>query len=200
MVRRMSRVGRTGLVLLACLLPFTLHGDPGEVFQQHCAACHGVQGQGATGIPNLVDNVWQYGGALEDIERSVTYGRQSIMPAFGAPLSVRGLNQVVGYVQSLGGPVDASAEDLAAGETLFMMFCGSCHGEQGTGTAALGAPDLTDDVWLYGGSKTALQQSIANGRSGQMPAFGERLDDTQIRLLVMLLSPIATAEPSELTE
>jgi len=164
------------------LLPFTLHGDPGEVFQQHCADCHGAQGQGATGIPNLVDNVWQYGGALEDIERSVTYGRQSIMPAFGAPLGAEGLNQVVGYVQSLGGPVDASAEDLAAGETLFMMFCGSCHGEQGTGTAALGAPDLTDDVWLYGGDTATLREVISNGRSNEMPGFAD------------VLSAAATAE------
>ena len=183
----------SGLMLMLSQAAHSAH-DPvaADLYSVHCSACHGIDGRGAAGIPDLSDAVWQYGGTPEEIERSITHGRQSTMPALGMALGMAkgvgtdetGLNQVVAYVQSLSGAVDTAAEDIAAGETLFIMFCASCHGENGRGTAALGAPDLTDDVWLYADDANTLRDVINKGRSNEMPAFGSVLTQPEIRALV----------------
>ena len=138
---------------------------------------------------DLADNVWQYSGSLEEIERSIMQGRQSVMPAFGMALGDEGLAKIVAYVLSFSAPVDNDPDELAAGEALFFMYCASCHGEQGTGTPALGAPDLTDAVWLYGDSAVTTEAMIgdvvSNGRSNDMPAFGDRLSAAEIRELAI---------------
>jgi cytochrome c oxidase cbb3-type subunit 3 len=183
----------SGLMLMLSQAAYSAH-DPvaADLYSEHCFACHGTAGRGAPGIPDLADKVWQFGNSPEDIERSITHGRQSTMPALGMALGAgtdeTGLNQVVAYVQSLSGAVDAdadaAAEDIAAGETLFVMFCASCHGENGRGTAALGAADLTDDIWLYADDADTLRDVINKGRSNEMPAFGSVLTQAEIRALV----------------
>ena len=160
-----------------------------RVFDRNCAVCHGYDAAGqADSFPDLTDADWQWGGTPMDIELSIRNGRNAVMVGWAAILGDDGVVQMADYVSALGGgdvaerPADAQ----------YKLFCVACHGVDGTGNAALGAPDLTDDVWLYGNGADALQESIGMGRNGQMPAFGERLDKTQIRLLVMLLSESAT--------
>ncbi|MDP6437824.1 MAG: c-type cytochrome [Gammaproteobacteria bacterium] len=154
-----------------------------ELYRRHCAACHGPGGMGGAGIPNLTDNAWQYGGQTADIERSISHGRRPVMPALGRALGDTGLGQVVSYVLSLGRPVDAPPESLKAGKELYAVFCASCHGVDGTGTPALGAPDLTDDTWLYGSTAGVIRDVVANGRANEMPAFGETLSPAEIAAL-----------------
>ena len=156
-----------------------------SVFDRNCAVCHGYQAQGQADLfPSLIDNAWQWGGSPAQIEQSIRAGRTAVMVAWGPILGEQGLANVSDYVMSM-------ADDAAAdhpGKTQYLQFCVACHGPTGDGNPVLGAPGLADDIWLYGGSIEAVTESIANGRSGVMPAFGERLDDTQIKLLVALLS------------
>ncbi len=162
-----------------------------RVFDRNCAVCHGYDAAGqADSFPNLTDTDWQWGGTATQIEQSVRNGRNAVMVGWAAILGDDGVVQMADYVKHLG---DTDVAEHPA-DAQYKMFCVACHGIDGSGNAALGAPNLADDIWLYGSSEAALQESIAMGRSGEMPAFGERLDETQIRLLVMLLSPDATAE------
>ena len=156
-----------------------------RVFDRNCAVCHGYDAAGqANSFPDLTDTDWQWGGTATQIEQSVRNGRNAVMVGWQGILGDDGVVQMADYVKRLGnGDISAHPADAQ-----YKMFCVACHGIDGSGNAALGAPDLTDDIWLYGDSEAALQQTIALGRSGQMPAFGERLDDTQVRLLVMLLT------------
>jgi cytochrome c oxidase cbb3-type subunit 3 len=156
-----------------------------RVFDRNCAVCHGYDAAGqASYFPNLTDGVWQWGGSEAQIEQTIRNGRNAVMVAWEPVLGAEGVNQVADYVSVLG--TDAATGH--PGQTQYNQFCIACHGPDGSGNAVLGAPSLVDDVWLYGNDREALTHSIANGRSGQMPAFGERLDDTQIRLLVALLT------------
>lgn len=104
------------------------------------------------------------------------------MPPWAAPLGDDGVTEVVAYVQQLSGQ-DADAELAAAGQARFQMFCVACHGMEGKGNPALGAPNLTDDTWLYGGSAADIEYALRNGRNGQMPAFGEQLSEEHRKLL-----------------
>ena len=169
----------------------TLHTHPKAmasaqgVFDRNCAVCHGYEAQGQANLfPNLVDGYWQWGASPAQIEQTIRGGRNAVMVAWGAILGEQGVADVSSYVLALS---DGAADDHP-GEIQFGQFCSTCHGPTGKGIVALGAPNLTDDTWLYGGSIEAVTESIANGRIGVMPAFGERLDDTQIKLLVALLT------------
>jgi len=177
-----------GLVVFV-LVAIPVQAAEDSLYALHCTSCHGAEGQGATGIPDLADNVWQYGGSLEEIERSIMQGRQSVMPAFGMALGDEGLAQIVAYVLSFNAPVDTDPDELAAGEVMFVVYCASCHGEQGTGTLALGAPDLTDAVWLHGDravtTETMIGDVVSNGRSNEMPEYGDRLSAAEIRELAI---------------
>ncbi len=156
-----------------------------SVFDRNCAVCHGYQAQGQANLfPSLVDKAWQWGESPAQIEQTIRVGRIALMVAWGPILGEQGLSDVSNYVLSIS---DGAADDHP-GKTQYLQFCSACHGPAGNGNPALGAPKLADDVWLYGGSIEAVTESIANGRTGVMPAFGERLDDTQIKLLVALLS------------
>lgn len=156
-----------------------------RIFDRNCAACHGYQAQGqADHFPNLVDDVWQWGGAPAQIEQSITQGRNAVMVSWAQVLGEEGVGNVADYVLALGTP----AANGHAGQLQYNQFCVACHMPDGSGNVALGAPNLADDVWLYGGSVAAVQKSIGEGRAGEMPAFGARLDDTQIKLLVALLA------------
>ena len=165
----------------------------GAVFRTWCAQCHGSGAQGAPGFPNLLDDAWLWGGTLEEIETSVAYGirneesddaRYSEMPAFGEFLEDDEITQVVRYVMSLTNPLATpQTEDAAAraGKVVFEDNCASCHGEDGTGDIYQGAPDLTDAIWLFGGSEEALTETVTNSRFGVMPSWENRLTDAQIR-------------------
>lgn len=153
-----------------------------NLFQNNCAQCHGADGGGARGFPNLANDDWQWGGDPDSIVQTIAAGRTAAMTPWGEVLGAEGVEQVVAYVQKLSG--QAADEALAtAGETQFQTFCAACHGLDGKGMAAVGAPNLTDDVWLYGGDADTIRETVVNGRMGQMPAFQDKLGEQRVRLL-----------------
>ena len=153
-----------------------------NLFQVNCAMCHGSDGGGAKGFPNLTDKNWQWGGDPDTVVQTITAGRIAAMPAWGPVLGQQGVDQAEAYVEQLAGqPHDAVL--AAAGRTVFETNCAACHGVDGKGNPLVGAPNLTDDVWLYGGDPATLKLTIMAGRNGQMPAFGERLGPERVRLL-----------------
>lgn len=153
-----------------------------RLFSSYCTQCHGSDAKGTTGYPNLADNDWLYGGSPEQIKTTILMGRNGAMPGWGAPLGEQGVENVTNYVQSLSGrEVDqASAE---AGKALYDTMCIACHGLDGKGNLALGAPNLTDNIWLYGGSAGRIKQTISEGRNGHMPAHKEFLGEDKVHLL-----------------
>jgi cytochrome c oxidase cbb3-type subunit 3 len=154
-----------------------------RLYANYCTTCHGSDARGARGYPNLRDGDWLWGGTPAEIETTIMQGRQAAMPAWEAVLGgERGVDEVAQYVLSLSGR--ATISELAAqGKTKYEMFCVACHGADGTGNTALGAPNLTDNTWLYGGSLTRISESIAKGRNGKMPAQGEFLGEAKVHLL-----------------
>ena len=154
------------------------------VFSRNCEACHGIGGNGQDFLfPDLNDEDWQWGGSAEQIENSIRQGRVANMVSWQSALGDTGVAEVADYILNFGN----QAEDHA-GKSKYQKFCVACHGIDGKGNQQMGAPNLSDDTWLYGGSKKALVQTISEGRNGIMPAFGSRLDDTQVRLLVAWLT------------
>jgi cytochrome c oxidase cbb3-type subunit 3 len=154
-----------------------------RLYANYCTTCHGSDARGARGYPNLRDGNWIWGGTPEDIETTITLGRQAAMPAWEAALGgERGVDEVAQFVLSLSGR--ATITELAdKGKAKFQIFCVACHGTDATGNTALGAPNLTDNSWLYGGSLTRISESIARGRNGNMPAQGEFLGEAKVHLL-----------------
>lgn len=154
-----------------------------RLFVNYCAVCHGADARGAKGFPNLRDNDWLYGGAPENIEASIAYGRSGVMPAWKDALGGdEGVAQVAAYVMQLSGrQVDES--EASAGKQKFDILCVGCHLPGGVGNIAVGAPNLTNNIWLYGGSPTNIKESIANGRSGRMPAHSEFLGSDKVHIL-----------------
>ncbi|MBN4053902.1 cytochrome-c oxidase, cbb3-type subunit III [Haliea sp. AH-315-K21] len=156
-----------------------------SIFSVHCSACHGAEAMGQANLfPNLKDTDWQWGGTPEQIEQTIRNGRLAVMISWQAVLMDEGVNNVAGYVASLTRDLDTDHPGKAQYDT----FCIACHGPTGDGNPLLGAPRLNDDIWLYGNDIDAIEESIANGRSGQMPAFNDTLDDVQIKLLTTWLS------------
>lgn len=157
--------------------------DMGQrLFLTYCAQCHGSDAGGAKGFPNLTDKDWLYGGDGETIKASIANGRAGMMPPMGAAVGgEQGTKEVANYVLSLSGsPHDARL--AAAGKDKFVA-CAACHMPDGTGMAALGAPNLTDKTWLYGGSEATIIESITKGRSGNMPAQLQALGEAKVHLL-----------------
>jgi cytochrome c oxidase cbb3-type subunit 3 len=152
-----------------------------RVFADNCAACHGAQGHGNTliGAADLADADWLYGGDGDNILQSILDGRHGTMPPWGAVLHDDGVEKVAHYVLSLSGAAHDEAK-AAAGKPLFAM-CAACHGAGGKGNPVLGAPNLTDAIWLYGGDLAAVEKSIHDGRSGVMPAWRQRLSNGEAR-------------------
>ena len=159
-----------------------------RVFTQNCTACHGADGQGqAMAFPNLMDDEWQWGSATADIDQSIRHGRKAVMVGWQAVLGDEGVKEVVDYVKNMSSPADSQLSD-SKGSELYQQFCIGCHGMEGEGNPALGAPSLVDDIWLYGNSDEQLHHSIAIGRNGHMPAFENRLGDMEIKMLVAWLT------------
>ena len=154
-----------------------------RLFANHCAACHGSDGGGAVGYPNLTDAAWLYGNTEEAIHTSIAKGRQGMMPPMAAAVGDDAkVDALVEYVVSLSGQ-EHDVTQAAAGKGSFMV-CGACHGQDGTGNPILGAPNLTDGAWVYGGTREAIKYSITNGRNGMMPAHESILNEAKIHVLV----------------
>ena len=153
-----------------------------RIFANNCSQCHGSDARGSLGFPNLTDDDWIWGGTPEAIHATLVNGRQAAMPPWEAALGEQGVSNVARYVRTLSGAESASAES-AAGEAQFRMFCVSCHSADGKGNQMLGAPNLADGTWLYGGDLEAIKHTLRAGRNGKMPAFGEQLDEDKSRLL-----------------
>ncbi len=153
-----------------------------RMFSNNCAQCHGGDARGSYGFPNLTDNEWLYGGSPDAIKTSITNGRSGLMPSWEAALGEDGIDSVSNYVLGLSGR-DVDADSAAIGHDKYQMFCVACHGVEGKGNVMFGAPDLTNDIWLYGGSQGLVQRSIRGGRNGEMPAHKEILSEDKIHLL-----------------
>ena len=154
-----------------------------RLYLDNCAACHGdlATGNMALGAPNLTDADSLHGADPESVLTSIRDGRVGTMPGWGTALGVDGVNQVAAYVLNFSGV--ATPEDWrAAGKARYETMCVACHGPDGKGNAALGAPDLTDKTWLYGGEFNRVAESIRDGRTGVMPAWGQRLNTDELRL------------------
>jgi cytochrome c oxidase cbb3-type subunit 3 len=166
-----------------------------SAFGDNCSPCHGQGAQGFVGYPNLNDDEWLWGGTLDDIQQTILYGirndhpdtRFGEMPAYGTDeiFSTEEIRDVASYTLSLSGGPAADGADMANGQTLFEENCAACHGDAGMGEPALGAPNLTDSIWLYGGSVETVTETIYNGRAGVMPHFVERLDEPTIKSLAV---------------
>jgi len=153
-----------------------------RLYANNCAMCHGSDGRGATGFPNLTDNDWLYGSSFDQVMISIAQGRMGVMPALGAAVGDDGVRELVAYVKQMSGQ-PADAELAAAGKTHYDTLCVACHGPDGAGNQLLGAPNLTDDIWLYGGTAEAIAVSINNGRNGNMPAHESLLNEDRRRIL-----------------
>ena len=192
--RQDARLEETFAIYRGKPLP-ELARDPGAValgrgiFANTCATCHGSSAQGAIGYPNLADDIWHWGGKPEDVLATVMDGREGVMPPWGVVLRGMGgeqaIDQTARYVLAMASPDPAALRDFDAvrGKKYFDGVCVACHGADGKGNASLGAPDLTDDYWMYGKSMASLRETISNGRHGVMPAHGEWLGETRSRLV-----------------
>lgn len=174
-----------------------------SIFGDNCATCHGGGGQGFVGYPNLVDDDWIWGGDFDAIQQTLHYGirsthpqtRYNLMQAYGRDGLLTGdqIDDLVEYVISLsGGEADSAAVERAA--PVFAQQCTICHGADGRGDQAQGAPNLADAIWLYGGDRVSLQQTLYEGRGGVMPAWTDRLTDEQIKALAIYVHSLGGGE------
>ena len=154
-----------------------------RLYASYCTVCHGSDAGGVPGFPNLRDDEWQWGGEPEQIKTTILAGRTGLMPGWRDALGGdAGVEAVAAYVFSLSGrPADSSK--VEAGKAKYDAVCVACHGADGAGNPALGAPSLADDVWLYGDSEPEVHHSIAIGREGRMPAHGEFLGEARVHVL-----------------
>ncbi|RFA31246.1 cytochrome-c oxidase, cbb3-type subunit III [Alkalilimnicola ehrlichii] len=167
-----------------------------RLFGNNCAVCHGADGGGAPGFPSLTNNEWLYGGSPEAIKHSIMHGRQGFMPPMGGVLGERGVDEIATYVYSLNG---RSAPDrlVNAGRAKFQQHCAVCHAADGTGNKALGAPNLTTENWVYGGSLEAIRASIRDGRSGDMPGQQALLGEDRVHLLAAYVYSLSAERDTE---
>ena len=185
-----------------------LAGDPRalalgrSIFANTCATCHGSSGQGAIGYPNLTDAIWHWGGAPEQILDSVLDGREGVMPEWGTVLTGMGgpeaVDYTIAYMRTLSAP-DTLQNNFGAaqGKKLYEGVCVACHGIDGKGNAAIGAPDLTDDYWMYGSSRESLRKTILEGRHGVMPAHRDLLGETRARLVAAYVWSLSNSDTAD---
>jgi cytochrome c oxidase cbb3-type subunit 3 len=167
-----------------------------KLFLNSCSQCHASDGGGSRGFPNLTDKDWLWGGTPEAIRTSIAEGRMGAMPPFGPTLGEQGVKDVAHYVLSLSGQASDSIRS-ARGEAIFKTACVACHGADGKGNQALGAPNLTDRIWLHGSGEAAIIEQVTRGRINQMPAHKDLLTPAKIQILsayvYSLSSPAAPA-------
>lgn len=169
-------------------------------FKENCAACHGTGAAGSKGFPNLNDDDWLWGGKIEDIQQTIVYGirsahdktRLSQMPSFGLDqiLKKGEIEAVTEYVMSLSSKAPYNKE----GDAIFKANCISCHGTNGKGDRKVGAPNLTDQIWLYGGDKADIHYTVTYARAGAMPYWTGRLDDNTIKALALYVHSLGGGE------
>ena len=173
-------------------------------FRVNCVQCHGAGAAGSTGFPNLNDDDWLWGGNLREIEQTITHGirqpgndqtRSSLMPSFGKDgiLTAAQVQDVTSYVRTLSGKDKPSAAS-ASGQALFTANCAVCHGPDGKGLRQFGAPNLSDAIWLYGGSREAIAGSVTNAHAGVMPAWTGKLDTATIKMLAAYVHSLGGGE------
>ncbi len=168
-----------------------------RMFVSYCATCHGSDARGARGFPDLRDNDWLYGGEPNTILLTILNGRNGMMPAWESALGgEQGVSDMAEYVFSLSGR-KTDKDAAARGADKFDMLCTSCHGVDGTGNQSIGAPNLTDNIWLYGGSRAQVMETIAKGRNGQMPPHGEFLGEEKAHLLAAYVYSLSTGQADE---
>jgi cytochrome c oxidase cbb3-type subunit 3 len=179
-----------------------------QLFGDNCAACHGRDGRGGQNYPDLTDDDWLWGGDPQRIVETMTVGvnsrhsksRVSQMPAFGADemLDRKQVSDVAAYVYSLSNSQASSAEVAAqvnAGHEVFLRSCASCHGQDAKGKQDMGAPNLTDGRWVYGGSLDRIIQTVHGGRQGHMPTWDERLSPAEIKILALYVNALGRKQP-----
>jgi cytochrome c oxidase cbb3-type subunit III len=166
-----------------------------NLFAANCSLCHGSDGRGAKGFPNLADDDWLWGSDPVAVLASIGEGRHGMMPALGSALGEEGLNEAASYVFSLNGR-QAPPDWIAAGKGRFDAVCAACHGIDAKGNPQLGAPNLTDDTWLHGGDLESIRTTIAGGRSSQMPAQLAALGETKVRLLAAYVLNLSAKSPA----
>ena len=152
-----------------------------RLFLQNCSQCHGSDARGQKGFPNLTDDAWLYGGEPQAIKTTIMNGRIGQMPAWKDALGEQGVKEVVSYTLSLSGR-SVNAREAEAGKARFVV-CAACHGTDGKGNPAVGAPDLTDRDWLFGDSRAEVTETVMNGRSGVMPAWKDILGEDKVQLV-----------------
>ena len=153
-----------------------------KLFLNNCAQCHASDGAGSRGFPNLTDRDWLWGGDAKTIKATIAEGRTGVMPPFGASLNAEQVKNLAHYVRSLSGLTTDSLR-VAFGRELYQQNCVACHGAEGKGNPALGAPNLTDRVWLHGSAEETVMETITKGRTDHMPAHKTLLDEARIHLL-----------------
>ncbi len=174
----------------------------GAVFRNNCSQCHGSGAAGAIGYPNLLDDDWLWGGDFENVEYTIRHGirneedwdaRYSEMIAYDEVLTNEEVDQVVNHVLAISGQ-EHDATLASAGEGLFLDNCAACHGDAGLGNRDLGAPNLTDAIWLYGGDPVTLEETIRYARFGVMPPWGERLSEAEIKAVTAYVHQLGGGE------
>tara|TARA_R110002096_G_scaffold200730_2_gene384904 strand:+ start:111 stop:791 length:681 start_codon:yes stop_codon:yes gene_type:complete len=193
-MERLAALDLDGIVDDGELLNFSMAGGK-AIFAENCAPCHGTGGSGNPGFPSLQDDDWLWGGALDAINETIHVGvrwdanedtRFNDMPAFGRDeiLERQDISDVVQYVMAFTGRETDKAA-ASRGTEIFADNCSSCHGEDAKGVHELGAPNLTDAIWLYGGDLSTITETVSNSRRGVMPAWGDRLDEETIKMLAV---------------
>lgn len=201
---RLARLDEAPLTEIAAdpdLLSFAMAGGA-SAFKVYCSQCHGSGAQGGAGYPNLNDDAWLWGGSLEAIHQSIAHGiryeadpdtRISEMPAFGEFLEPEAIQQVAAYVISLSGTPENPAL-VEAGSAVFAENCAVCHGDDGTGMPELGAPNLADAIWLYGGSEDEIAAQVRQPQHGVMPAWAPRLGEATVKQLAVYIHSLGGGE------
>ncbi|EKO3843074.1 cytochrome-c oxidase, cbb3-type subunit III [Vibrio harveyi] len=163
-----------------------------RLFLQNCSQCHGSDARGQQGFPNLTDDAWLYGGEPAAIVTTIMQGRIGQMPAWKDALGEQGVQEVVSYTLSLSGR-KVNAREAEAGKARFVV-CAACHGTDGKGNPAVGAPDLTDQDWLFGDSRAAVTETVMNGRSGVMPAWKDILGEDKVQLVAAYVWSLSNSD------
>jgi len=164
-----------------------------SLFSTYCTTCHGSDARGARGYPDLTDNDWLYGGSPEKIKETILQGRNGIMVPWEPVLGNEDVFNVVEYIRTLSGH-SADKQVAARGLEIYTTNCAVCHGAVGRGNQLLGAPNLTDDIWLYGGSQSKIIETVARGRTGHMPAHDEFLGEAKVHILAAYVYSLSNHE------
>ena len=164
-----------------------------RLYASYCTTCHGSDARGARGYPNLRDDDWLFGGEPENIKASIMNGRNALMPPWESILGESKVFDVTSYVEQLAGR-EVDSLHASKGKEIFNINCAACHGLEGKGNPMIGAPNLTDDIWLYGGSQKKIIESIMQGRNGIMPAHEEFLGEAKVHILSAYIYSLSNKE------